>query len=248
MSNLNLVIVFLLLASAALLTVSVINASQTRKRLINQRIITLKRKVSELTELATALEKLTGSTELEKVILDETVDILNGMLQLSPNSQAVELTLETTLERINEISVPGYSVQLFRLMESDAQIARAQYILGEAAIIVRKRQASGSIELVQMNSYIEELAWANLTVPIVSLTAQGHKAIRRGDVLRAYAFYKRAQQDAMASPLGDERRHQFIRELSELQSNSRKSLSVSLMPETMFNPELVETAAPKLDA
>lgn len=243
MSNLNIIIICSVLACIALFIVSFINAQQTRKRLISQRLLQLKRKVAELEELAVALEPLTGSIALEKVILEDTADMLKGMLQLSPESQSVEFSLESALQKITEISGSGYTTELNRIMESDAGVARAQYLLGEAGRIVKKRQVAGQLELSVMTSYIEELAWAHMMVAVVTLTGQGHRSVRSGDVMRGYAFYKKAQQVAIEGNVTDDRRHLLIKELGEMMSNKRKSLSTLLMPETSLNPS--ETPEPQ---
>ncbi len=239
MSNVSIILSCVAVAVFALIWVSVINTRQTRKRLINQRLMQLKRRVSELEELAVALESLLGSTRIATLILDEVADTLRGMIQIAPNSQTMELTLSNTLQHQQEISSASYQPQLNRLQETDAQIARAQYLLGEAGRVVRKRQSAGALEVSEMNHFIEELAWAHLMVGVVSLTAQGHKAMLAGNVLRAFAFYKKAQQSAASSTIADERRHQFIKELGEILANKRKSISLSLMPESGYNPDTV---------
>lgn len=237
MSDLNIIIICLVLVGCALFGVSVINAQQVRKRLISQKVMQLKRKITEMEDVAAALENLTGNTATARILNEEIIDTLSGMLQLQPNSPSLELVMDATRQRIEEISSPGYSCNIHRMLDSDAAIAHAQYLLGEAARIIRKRQAQGQIELTQMTSHIEELSWAHLMVSVISLTGQGHKALQRGDPLRAHAFYKKAQESAMESVLSDDRRHQWIRELGELMSGKRKTISRSLMPESMYNPD-----------
>ena len=237
MASTQAIIVFLGLAFIALIVVSYINASQTRKRLISQRLVQLKRKVNEMEELAQSLSVLTGNVVIERIILEEMIDTLNGMAQLEPNSQAIELQKSNALQRVAKISEPGVAVAFDRMMDSDSSIARAQYNLSEAGRIIRKRQTAGNIEISEMNSHIAELAWANMMVVVVSLIGQGHKAVRRGDVLKGYAYYKKAQQAAMESTISDDRRHAIIKELGEILSNKRKSLSSSLMAETYLNPD-----------
>lgn len=237
MQNLNLIVVCLLLAGGALFIVSVINARQTRHRLINQKIQQQKRKLIELEELAADLESLTGNVKIARIVTEEIVDTIKGMLQLAPDSQSLELSLHNTQTRLEEISSPAYQCRLHRLFESDAAIAHKQYLLGEAGRIIRKRQAQGHIELAEMTGHIAELAWAHLMVSVVSLTAHGHKAVNRGDILKAHAFYKKARECAIASSISDERRHQWIKELSEIMGGKRKSVSTTLMPEAQFNPD-----------
>lgn len=241
------IVIFLLVAFAALLCVSFINSRQTRARLINQKLSQLKRRVGDLEELSVALEALTGSTKLARVVLEDTIDTLNGMLQLDPNSQTLQLSRNTAEQRLRDLSAPEYKCNLYRLMNSDAAIARSQFHLNEAGRIVRKRQASGLVEVPEMNTYLQELSWAHLMVTVVSYVGQGHKAVRNGDVLKAYAFYRKAQQAAMGSTLPDERRHTIIKEVSEILGNKRKSLSTDLMPETEFNTEGIDAQLPSAE-
>ena len=236
MSALGLVILFLVLASTALFIVSVINARQTRRKLVQQRLLQQRRKVADLEELAIALESLCGNTHIALLVFNEITDQLRGMIQLSPNSQSLDYSLNNALTRSQEIQAPNYHCKLQRLQESDAQIARAQFLLSEAGRVVRKRQTLGDIEVSQMNHYIAELAWARLMVGVISMTGQGHLALRRGNLLRAHAYYRKAQHIALESPISDERKHQFVRELGELLSDQRQSISENLMPETQCNP------------
>ena len=74
-------------------------------------------------------------------------------------------------------------------------------------------------------------------VGAISHIGQGHKAAIRGDMLSAHAFYKKAQQLLIQSPHPEPRRRRMIKELGEILSNKRKSLSLDLMPEDFYNPE-----------
>ena len=243
MSDTNAIVLCLLLVGAALLGVSAINARQTRKRLINQKIAQLKRKITELEDIAEAIEALTGNTTAARIVNKEIIDTLVGMRQLEPASPSLELKIDSTQQRIEEMSSPGYSCNLDRLCETDASIAHAQYLLGEAAIIIRKRQARGQIEQPQMTNLIQELSWAHLMVSVISLTGQGHKAMLKGDAMQAHAFYKKAQSSAKESAIKDERRHDWIRELGEIMSGQKKTVSLTLMPESRYNPDEKSTSA-----
>lgn len=242
MSNLNLIIISLLVVAGSLFVVSAINAQQTRKRLISQKLQQLRRKTSEMEEVSAALETLTGNTRISRVIVEDIIDTLHGMQQLAPDNQSLELSLESALQRLEEIDSPSYSCNLNRLLESDSAIAHAQYLLGEAGRVVRKRQAQNLIELPQMTAYIEELAWTHLMVSVISLTGQGHKAVRRGDVMRAHAYYKKAQEAAMQSNVADDRRHRWVKELTDIMTGKQRAISMELMPESQYNP--TESVAP----
>ena len=237
MSNLNIVILLLGLAFASLFLVSYINGQQTRKRLINNKFNQLKRRASELVELGATIEPLLESPRILAIMNNEVIDIIEKMRQLVPSSPFIEIGLENAGERAEELASPDYKITTYRMMESDAAIARAQHGLNEAAIAIRKNQAAGQIEVSEMDMYIRELAWANLMVSVITMIGHGHKAAKRGDILRAHAFYKKALEKATQPGLQDERQNQYISEIGEILNNKRKSLSVELMPETNFNPD-----------
>jgi len=234
MNDIHIIVICLIAVGLALFTVSYINSMQTRKRLIKQRLAQLKRQVSEMEELASAVGTILGDANVEKIVLEEIIDTVRGMQQLEPKNVSLELTLESLIKRIDELS-SAPKPEIYRIFESDAQIARARHQITEAGRIIRKRESSGLIEAAQMTVYIEELAWAHLMVHAVSLVAHGHKAAERSDVLRAYSYYKKAQEAAMGASSTDQRVHKLVKELGELQSNRRKLLSSDLMPEGDFN-------------
>ncbi|WP_370978689.1 hypothetical protein [Agaribacterium sp. ZY112] len=237
MSDQSIVLICIALAIFALFFVSLINHRQMRHKLIHQRLVKLRKKVAELEELSVEVETLTGSRVITGILIDHIIDLLDGMLELAPSSQSLEITRENALARRDELHNSEFQVQLNRIRESDAQIARAQFALNEAGVIIRKRQAAGRLELSQMNQLIEELAWAKMMAAVVSLVVQGHKSMGGTDVLRGFSFYKKATQCAMEANSTDERRHKLIKELAELANNKRKALSLDLMPEAQFNPK-----------
>ncbi|MFT7560896.1 MAG: hypothetical protein ACI93R_002819 [Flavobacteriales bacterium] len=235
MNQVDFIVVLFVFAFIGLAGVSIVNARQTRARLVSQKITQLKRRISELDEISLGIESLVTTTTPSRVVLEELYDTIQGMVQLDHDNQSLQTALSTAKKRLSEIKTRSKPDILYRLMASDASIAKAQYQISEAARIIRKRQATGRVEISEMNNLIGELSWANLMIVVITLTGQGHKAVRSGEVLKACAFYKKAQQAAMESTLGDERRHQFVRELTEILSNKRKNLSLQLMPETEFN-------------
>lgn len=236
MSSLSTVVLLLALTSISLFLVSMINRRQMRARLINQKLNQMKRRVADLEELSATLEPLVETNRISKVVNDEAIDVINGMMRMSPGNAYFQMSLETAQQRDNELSDPHAKAPTFRLMESDAAIARSQYSLSEAARIVRKRQASEHIQVAEMDNMLRELSWANFMIKIASNIGQGHKAINRGDILRAFAYYRKALEVATEGGHKDERQTQIISEIGEILNNKRKALSPSLMPETQFNP------------
>lgn len=243
MSSLNIIILSLVFVFTALFFVSMANSRETRRKLINQRLSQLKRKVSEMEETSVAAGTLTGSTKIEKILVEDIIDTLNGMLQLEPNAASTLLSLEAMQQRLVELSNSESSARHpYRIMESDAQIARAQFQLSDAGRILRKRQAAGQMEVAEMNHYIQELAWAKLMVQVVTLVAQAQKVLERGDILRAHSFFKKSLEYTSLEKTSDERRHTLIKELGELMNNKRKRLSPELMPESLITEQQMAAA------
>jgi hypothetical protein len=149
----------------------------------------------------------------------------------------LDASYQAAIARSENLADEGQVVTIDRLKGSDAQIARSQRSLEEAAGVIRKQQRSGKISLEEMNIFLSVLSWAHLMVDVISHVAQGHRAINRNDVLSGHAFYKKAQQLLMQSAHSDKRRHRMIKELAEILSNRRRALSEDLMPETRINPE-----------
>ena len=237
MSDLTIVLISLVMAFSSLVVVSYINSLQTRRRLIQGKFNQLKRRASELVELGAHIEPLLESHKLLIILNEEVIDIIEKMRQLTPESPFIEIGLENAQYRAEELQDENYRIDTYRLAESDAAVARAQAQLNEAAVVLRQRQAKGQMEVAQMDLHIGELTWAHLMVSVITLIGQGHKAVNRGDVLRAHAFYKRALEYATLPGFKDERQNQLITEIGELMSNKRRALSVELMPEVNFNPK-----------
>lgn len=237
MSSIAMIIIFLILTSISLFFVSLMNRRQLRSRLVKQKLGQMKRRTTELEELAAQLETLVENPRVSIVINDETIDLLEKMISLSPLNAYYAMNLEGVRQRAEELSIPGREIETFRLMESDAAIARSHYALTEAAHIIRKRQASGQIQGAEMDVMLKDLSWANFMIKISSNVGQGHKAVNRGDILRASAYYRKAIEVATEAGHKDTRQNQIIFELGEILNNKRKALSISIMPETLYNPK-----------
>jgi len=237
MSDLQLVLLFLGLAMTSLLVVSAVNQRQTRTRLVARKLAQMKRRAAELEEMAVSLDSIVESPDVARFINDEVLDMIAVMIKLDSNSQSLRVAQENAERLADELRDPSRKREIYRLQESDAALARTLFHLNDAGRILRRRQAAGKMEISQLQECIQDLAWSHMMVAVVSHVAQGHKAMRRGDVLRSLAFYKKAQQVALQTSSSDNRRHQLIKELSELMNNRRRALSLTFMPESDYNPE-----------
>lgn len=247
MSSMTFVILFLAIAFFSLILVSFVNQRQMRRRLITRQVHQLKRKVAELEELTVSIDPLVEDSAIVQIINDEVIDLIRTMMQLSPESYYLEANLNNALELKDSFSESRRQREIYRVQSSDAAIARSQYLLNEAGRIIRRRQTKGMLEVSQMEAYIHDLAWAHLMVGVASTIAHGHRAVSRGDVLQAHAYYKKAKQIAMQTNNPDDRRHQLIKEISEIMNGRRKALSRNLMPETQVNPVETETPPPQVN-
>lgn len=222
---------FVALAVLSLILVSAINQYQAKRTLISRKIHQLKLRVSELDELATAVDTLVESPEIASLINDEALDMIDAMLKAEPENQPLQVLQHTLAGKRDEFANLERDRALYRIRDSDAAIAKTLYMLNEAGRILRKRQASGKLEVAEMEVFVGELAWAHLLVGVVSYISQGQKLQRRGDVLRAHAFYKKAQDIALNTSTNDDRKHKLIREINDLTHNRIQQLSREFMPE-----------------
>jgi SNF2 family DNA or RNA helicase len=231
-----LLIIFCSLIVASLLTVSLANQLQTRNKVRRLKFMKLKRRVEELEDLVTVLDSLVESRAIPKLINDEAIEILRVMVSLDENASFLENSLNGAQKRSEELCQESASRQIFRLQESDVQLARTHLMLTDAAQILRQQQSRGHITVEELDAFINELAWTKLQVDVITYIAQGHKILSKGDVLNSHAFYRKAQQMLIHSKHPDARRHRMIKEVSELLTQKRQALSKDLMPETRYNP------------
>lgn len=236
MSSPATLIILCAIAATSLIIVSVINNREVKTRLVQQKLKQLKMRAEELEELVINLDQLVESRAIAKLINDEVIDLVSAMLELDSSARYLEASLINARKRAVDLSSEREEHSIVRLKESDSQIARAKHMLNEAGVVLRKQHSKGRLTLSELETFISELAWAQLMVDVISHIGQGHKASIRRDVLTAHAFYKKAKHILAHSPHPDPRRHQMIKELNEILANQRRALSLSLMPENYYNP------------
>ncbi len=230
-------IVFCALALASLLTVSLVNRKQHRTQVMRQKLKKLKRRIEDLEDLVVMLDQLVESRAIAKLINDEMIELLRGMLTLADSATYLEAKLSDAESMSQKLSHESPHRELCRLQDSDAQIARAEYALNEAGRILQSQYARSYITVEERDTFISELAWARLQVKVISHIGQGHRIIRTGDINDAHAFYRKAQHLLIQSKHPDPRRQRMIKEVSELLNLRRHVLSQDLMPETQYNPD-----------
>jgi|GEM_PF-751413 len=237
MSELIFVLLSLAAGVAALIAVSLVNRKQTRDRMLAIHLNQVKRKIDELEELGVSLESILESSAIPRAINEEIIDSIQQLGPLKKDAQMFEICLNNALERKELLLDPRNKVELYRVQESDSGIARQHHYIREARNALNQRRAKGTISVEEMDAFQDELSWADMMVEITTHLAQGHKSLVRNDLLKAIAFYKRAQQIAAGTIVNDSRKSQLVKELNELLKKQRKYLSPELMPETQFNPD-----------
>lgn len=235
MSTVTTIVLLLAVAIFALVVVSIANHLHTRQQLFRQKCQQLRRRVTELEEIALTVEPLVESLAIPKLLNDENLALTHTALQLEPDSQSLQAHLQRAEALAEDFSNPDRPRTINRLLESDSAIARARYYVNEAIHILRRQHAKGALEVDELDMFISELAWAHLMVQVISMVGQGHKAMKRGNLLSAMAFYRKAQQSLMDTVHSDRRRHPMIRELGEILDGTRRTLSPELMPEVQYN-------------
>lgn len=228
------VIIFAILLLASLVCINAVNNRQTHNRLISQRVEQLKRKIAEIEEISASVELLLGHSRVSYIMTLEEIEILERMIQLAPKDQLIQMALSTANEQLEALNSDHRMSKIYRIFESDAAMAKAQYQLNEAAKIIQRQTISGAIDEETKKTHIDSLVWAKMMISIVTYVAQGQKAIQNGNLkLKAQAFYKKALEIAHNTSINDERRSSLITELGELADGRRSHLSALFMPESI---------------
>lgn len=245
MNTVVITVLLIFLTATSLLTVNFVNRREIRRKLVAQKVAVLRRRIAELEEMAACIEPLLESTQVPRAVNDEIVSSIETIIKLDERNEYMESTLSAAKALSEDLALEKRSCQLMRNLSSDAQVARCKYQLNEAAKLIRKNQLSGKIDALEGDAFIRELSWAVLMVDVITFINQGHVCVKQNDVLKAYGYYKHAQQALIASANADERRQRFIKEVSDMLGNRRKFISLDLMPEDANNPT---ASAPNVSA
>lgn len=232
------ILVLFLLMVIALLLVGLADRWQTRRRQSMLREKRLRLQLQELEAILEQTETALPSRDIARQINAEILRLLEEMRQLSPNnSRYVDSRLNRAEEREGAWDREPPTRKVNRLRDSDAQIAHSQACLKHAGQVLRHRHIRGYLSAEELEVYLQDLGWSQMMVSVVSLIAQGHKALARGGRLAALSFYKKAQNLLAGYGESDSRRAAMIQQLNEIITGERKALSQELMPETEYNPE-----------
>lgn len=212
------------------------NRQRHRSERVSVKIKELKRRVAELEELIDVVEPLTESLAIPRLINNELMELISAVRKLDKNDSSLANHLQNSRSREEDLSDPTRARKLYRILKSDADIARAQYLINETARIIQTQRRLNKIDEANRKILLAELRWAHVMVSVLSLVAQGHKSVTRGDEVRARAYYKNAHHKLITSAVDDERRPRLAKELEEITTGARQIVSQDLMPETDYNP------------
>jgi len=236
-------IVLIALALAALFIVSTINRKQEQEQARRMQQRKLKLQVDAIVDVVNCLEQTLPNRMIAKHINDETIVLLQQILNLETGSTThIENSIRNAHMRSEELASPRNYGNSSYQKGSDAQITHTQEQLGEAAIMLRHICVQGKISDVELEVYTSELSWAFLMVSVASYIAQGHKFLAMSDRFTAHNYYRKAQSLLMESLHPDERRMRLIRELGEMIEGSRQNMSRDLLPERVLADQVLTPA------
>ncbi len=236
MADISSILLFSVLAVLALGLIRLSNGQHYKSQLISHKISQLKQRVEELEELLHAVEPLTESLAIPQLINSEIIELLNAVHKLDKDDPSVANHLNDAHARQEELSNATRARELYRIMKSDAHIARAQCLISETGRRIQTYHQLNKIDHATRKVLLAELRWAHVMVSTLSLVAQGHKSIARGDRNRAIAYYRTAHHKLITSAVDDERRPRLGKELEDIITGNRRIISPDLMPETDYNP------------
>ncbi len=225
-------IVLVALALVALFVVSTINRKQEKEHIRRMKQRKLKIQVDAIIDVVNCLEQTIPNHLIVKYINDETVGLLQQIMELETGSRShIESSIRHALLRSEDLATAKAYARATYQKDSDAQIAQTQVQLNEAVKILRHICAIGKINDAELEAFTHELSWAYLMVSVASFIAQGYKFSALEDRFSAQGYYQKAQSLLMESMHQDPRRVRMIKELSEVIEGSRKALSRDLLPE-----------------
>ena len=225
----TLIVILIFLMLITLFAVSVINRIQQRQRERRLQQRRLRIQAEELIEVVSCLEQTLPNRAITKYINDMVIAVQQQMLALEDrHTEHIEAAVQKSELYSEELLNPKNRQSISYQRESDAQIAKTQLHLNEAMHLVTHLAAQGTINEVELDSYLIELRWAYLMVSVMSYIGQGDKSMAISDRFSAQAFYRKAQHLLMESMHQDPRRLKMIKELSEMVDGDRGGLSRDL--------------------
>lgn len=225
----TLIVILVFLMLITLFSVSVISRIQLRQRERRLQQRRLRIQADELIEVVACLEQTLPNRTITKHINDMVIGLQQHMLALEDrHAEHIEAAIRKSEAYSEELLNPKNRQGISYQRESDAQIAKTQLHLNAAMHLVTHLAAQGTINEIELDTYLSELRWASLMVAVMSYIGQGDKSMTISDRFSAQAFYRKAQHLLMESMHPDARRLKMIKELSEMVDGDRVGLSRDL--------------------
>lgn len=225
-------IVLMLLALGALLTVNIINRKQALAQARRMQQRKLKLEADAIVDIVNCIEQTLPNPMFAKHINDENIALLEQILALETgNTNHIEHCIRHAKQRSEDLAkAKRYATATYQ-KASDAQIKNTQLLLNQAAVMLQHLCAQGKLTEAERQVFTGELEWAFLMVSVCSFISQGAKFSAMHDRFSAHNYYRKAQSVLMESLIQDPRRMRMIKELGEIIEGSRSNMSRDLLPE-----------------
>ncbi len=235
-------ILFSIICVGSLLVVSWANHVETRKRVIRSRIAVLKNQYEEIQNLLITVDQTIEPREIARITNEESLSILKAMHELDSDDGYVNSAMKNAQALQEELNREiNLNERIYRIRESDSQIANSHQHLEKAAALLAHKQTRGEISVEELNSFKLSLAWGKLMISVISYIAQGHQAINRGELLPAKAFYQKALSHLAHSSHPDPRKKSMLKQVKEIIETDRVAVDEDLMVEVDLNPDRQST-------
>ncbi|MCE2029517.1 hypothetical protein [Sessilibacter corallicola] len=202
----------------------------------------LKNQYEEIQNLLITVDQTIEPREIARITNEESLSILKAMHELDSEDGYVNSAMKNAQALQEELNREiNLNERIYRIRESDSQIAISHKHLEKAAALLAHKQTRGEISVEELNSFKLSLAWGKLMISVISYIAQGHQAINRGELLPAKAFYQKALSNLAHSSHPDPRKKSMLKQVKEIIETDRVALDEDLMVEVDLNPDRQQT-------
>ena len=235
-------IFLVIIAAISMAVVAYMNHKEENDLKRREKLRIYKLRLEELEDLVIAMDKLCDSRSIPRLVNEEIIELYTEMIELDLKAKYLQAGQSIAQTRAQELSEDSPDRLVTRLCHSDSQMAKMKHQCKQALHLMNQQHTKSKISSAELHSFTQELSWVILQIDVISYIAHGHKAYNKNDVLTANAFYKKAQTALLKSSHPDERRARLIKQVADLLFGRRKSIDEDLMPETEFNPDLLQNS------
>ena len=239
MAALTSLIILAIIALGSLAIVSALNHHEEKMAIKKHYQQTMRQRAEELEELILVIDPLMYNRSIAAEINRVVIDKYRQIHAIEP-SEYIAIALENASNRGEELSLNSPDRRVTYVTGSDAAIAQAQKKLLGAGRILKVLNDKGEINNLTYKQYMDELRWVYLEIEVMTYMYHGYKARQRGDSLTAVAFFKKSAEVLRTSGIRDDRRHQQIREVSEIIRGKRMKMSNQTNQEALLEEHVAE--------